>query len=175
MTIVTAWVPGRPRTKGSLDVRGGHASDSPHSKRWRAMAADTLRRALPGGHVPYGGAVAVSIGCVLPVAVGGDPDGSLIARGSGDVDKLARNVLDALSSPRADGSDARLCAGVIVDDAQVCRLEITKVHDGDGRGPGAWVSVRAIPMEEINVWRVVYRGLALNAAVTSLDTLGPSV
>lgn len=161
--IVRAWIPGRSRTKGSLEVRGGYARDSEHSKRWRALVAQTLRTSLPAGHVPYGGPVAVTIGCVLPVTslAAGDPDAALITRGSGDVDKLARNILDALSAPRADGSDARLCAGVIADDAQVCKLEIVKAHDTDGRGPGAWVQVAAMPMAEINGWRLVMRGMVL--------------
>jgi Holliday junction resolvase RusA-like endonuclease len=66
-----------------------------------------------------------------------------ITRGSGDLDKLERNVLDALTD-----------AGVVGDDSQVCRLVADKDYVGHGVAAGraeagAWVMVRPHPDAEV--------------------------
>ncbi len=99
--------------------------DTPQSKRWRHLVrvtveADHLARVGAPG-TPYGGPVAVR--CVF-----------VRADGKGDVDKLARNVLDALTDSR-----------VIVDDVQVVRLVCDRVERVMGRGDGAFVLVTDVP------------------------------
>ena len=117
--VLSCWVPGRPKTKGSLTVinaKRNVVSDTPASKRWRqlmAYAAAALVKA------PLEGPVIVVAVFHLPVAD--------VASGRvGDLDKLARNLLDALSD-----------AGMYGDDVQVTRLICEKVPaDMAGRGPG---------------------------------------
>jgi Holliday junction resolvase RusA-like endonuclease len=115
--VLSCWVPGRPKTKGSLTVINGKrnvVSDTPASKRWRALmayqAAALVKAPLEGPVV----VVAVFHLSVLDVAAGR----------VGDLDKLARNLLDALTD-----------AGVYGDDVQVTRLICEKVAAGE-RGPG---------------------------------------
>lgn len=63
-----------------------------------------------------------------------------ITRSSGDLDKLHRNVLDALTD-----------VAVLGDDSQVAKLTGVKVYAGEGDDghlvphPGAWVMVRPLP------------------------------
>lgn len=148
MILVDAWVPGTPRTKGSLDVKGGHASDTPQSKRWRALLAsafklDAANRRGPFEVAgPYREAVAVEITAYLPPPPDFDPAAHGMApvwRLAGDVDKLARNVLDALALDHASGQPSQLAAGVIVDDNLVVDLRITKFVAGVN---GAGMTVR---------------------------------
>lgn len=102
--MIRLWIPGHPRTKGSLDERH---QDTPQSKRWRALmayqlAAERQRIGMP--LVPKGVAVAVSAKFFLPTGDATTPN-------CGDLDKLLRNLLDA-------GTDA----GVWADDVQVVRI-----------------------------------------------------
>lgn len=129
IVLCSTWIPGVPRTKGSLDPR---MQDSPASKAWRSVVAEEVRRYMrvyPGGPreywieesaslanwsaVPFDGPVAVR--CVFVVPEPGTRQAGMF--GAGDVDKLARNVLDAISI------DARL----IADDVQVVRLVCDRV------------------------------------------------
>lgn len=126
------WCPGRPKTKGSLSVVNGSRGvlrDTPASKRWRelmgyaakhAMAARSMDRMAPV--FPLIGRVGVSAHFLLPV-----PDAA--AARTGDLDKLLRNLLDALQD-----------VGVYVDDAQVVQVQAAKSVAGE-RGPGVEVSV----------------------------------
>jgi Holliday junction resolvase RusA-like endonuclease len=126
--VLNFWVSGPPKTKGSLDVvNSGRAGgrpvlqDSPASKRWRKLVAYCAEQEMRGVTQawPLDGPVAVDLEFVLS----GDP----VAVRSGDLDKLYRNVLDALTD-----------AGVYEDDVQVVRLSGSKVGDGD---PGVRVRV----------------------------------
>lgn len=120
--MLSCWVPGRPKTKGSLTVvngRHGIATDTPASKRWRQLMAYTVGLTL----APRGGTLE---GPVVVVAVFHLPAVDVAAGRVGDLDKLARNLLDALTD-----------AGVYGDDVQVTRLLVDKVEaDMGGRGPG---------------------------------------
>lgn len=152
--LCSTWVPGVPRTKGSLDQ---FHQDSPASKAWRSVVASEVRRymgAVPRGRaaeywteegapltllptlasvMPFAGPVAVR--CVFVVPPGSDaPSGRL---GVGDVDKLARNVLDAISI------DARL----IADDVQVVRLVCDRVV---GEMPGLALTVAALDAADLD-------------------------
>lgn len=120
--VLSCWVPGRPKTKGSLTVvngRRGIASDTPASKRWRALMAYAI--GIEMGFQCKGGPL---VGPVVIVAVFHLPVRDAAAGRVGDLDKLARNLLDALTD-----------AGVYGDDVQVTRLIVDKVEAGE-RGPG---------------------------------------
>jgi Holliday junction resolvase RusA-like endonuclease len=158
MILCSVWVPGSPKTKGSLTVvnsggrgRKAHVEDTPESKRWRMFMVDRIRywqtqqmidypdrRALIK---PYSGPVDVT--CTFYQAI--KPEDMIRkVTGSGDLDKLVRNLFDALSVNKDD--DPRLGAGVILDDMQVVCLSANKmpalwntVHAGES---GAWFQVQ---------------------------------
>lgn len=117
--VLSCWVPGRPKTKGSLTVVNGArnvVSDTPASKRWRQLMAYRVAALIKA---PLEGPVIVVAVFHLPAV---DVAGGRV----GDLDKLARNLLDALTD-----------AGVYGDDVQVTRLICEKVAaDMHGRGPG---------------------------------------
>lgn len=150
MIITELWIPGLPITKGSLTAVGADENgkpilrDTPQSKRWRRIMAgairdDLARRWLAGSEslealAPYRGPVAVRADWFLPRAT--------IAHRAGDLDKLLRNLLDALSAPTDKTTDTSLCAGAIVDDNQVAIIDSNKY--GPDLTPGVVVCVEAI-------------------------------
>lgn len=149
MIITEVWVPGNPRTKGSLTARGGHAKDSVQSSRWRALMAERVRRDIErrdilGGwkREPYEGAVDVELVAFLNLERPKDwpEDGPAIWNNAGDVDKLARNVLDAIA---ADAKSAIMNGGAIVNDNQVVRLVAEKYAAAPGE-QGLWLRVETI-------------------------------
>lgn len=97
-----------------VNGRRGTASDTPASKRWRQLMA----------YAAAGKIVAPIEGPVTVVAVFHLPVKDVAAGRVGDLDKLARNLLDALTD-----------AGVYGDDVQVTRLIVDKIGAGE-RGPG---------------------------------------
>jgi Holliday junction resolvase RusA-like endonuclease len=131
--ILDTFVPGIARTKGSLDVvnaggrgRGAVLADTELSTKWRRLVAYQARRAY--GREPSLLPIKVEIVVALPAL-----DWPMITRkGAGDVDKLARNVLDALA---VDLSKPDLAAGVYVDDSQVVDLHVIKLADLGGTLP----------------------------------------
>ena len=141
---IECWVPGRPKTKGSMRVvnnrRGVLTEAVEGSTRWRqlvayAMVAEKrIYTALSDVVLPFTGPVALTIEFRLPV----EPIGSR----AGDVDKLVRNIMDALSAcSKGCADDCRNHAGVYVDDVQVCSLNVIKV--GPFEDVGARIQVRA--------------------------------
>ena len=131
--VASCFVPGRAKTKGSLDFQpgakcrccakceaykpGGRAVENVRgSKEWRQLVAYEAGRAMAGAGGPIEGAVIVVAVFYLPVA-------NVAAARVGDVDKLARNVLDALQD-----------AGVYGDDSQVVQLWAAKVSRVDNPG-----------------------------------------
>lgn len=123
--MMTVWVPGQPKTKGSMTARpnGSMRENVVGSKRWRMLMASKFRQEW-AGREPLQLRVMVNCLWMLPV----DP----IAVRSGDIDKLVRNLLDALTD-----------AAVYRDDVQVARLITEKV--GPRPSPGVWVSVEELP------------------------------
>lgn len=133
--LLDVFVPGAPKTKGSVEAigtfmpkvkraiaalkRGNVAAalrelesitgrtyvkqSVTGSTHWAKMMEYAVAQAW-GDREPYAGAVRTSLTYWLPVT----DEEALIKQGSGDIDKLERNVLDALTK-----------AGVYVDDAQV--------------------------------------------------------
>lgn len=132
--LIETFVPGIARTKGSLDVKnaGGHGRpallvDTELSIKWRRLIAYQARRAY-GGREPS----LLPIKVELVVALPADDWPAITRRGAGDVDKLARNALDALA---VDLKKPDLAAGVYVDDSQVVDLHIVKLADLGGAVP----------------------------------------
>lgn len=133
-------VPGRPAPKGSLRCVGGRGR--PHQlieqladsqKEWRQVVTAAARHNLEplARYAP----VAVSVAFTLPRPASGKltrPSGRV-----GDVDKLARLVLDALES-----------AGALADDAQVVELHASKHYPAPGPQalpwPGARIRITAL-------------------------------
>lgn len=159
MIITEFWCPGQPKTKGSLSARRGDdglggLTDTPQSKAWRRLMAgacrdDLARRdpaTLPSKRTPYDGAVAVTAYWFLPR----EPT----AYQAGDIDKLLRNLLDALSAPTPKRTtDISLCAGAIRDDNQVVGVpESWEFYDAER--PGVLAQVRIVPPEEIAIRRL---------------------
>jgi Holliday junction resolvase RusA-like endonuclease len=105
------------------------------SKAWRAAVVNAMIPTIADQQVdrwvlregfPWGGPVAVSLGFVMPWEGASRQHpraGWPTPRRYGDVDKLTRNVLDALGAPKKKGD---LCAGLYQDDSLVCRLDVTK-------------------------------------------------
>jgi Holliday junction resolvase RusA-like endonuclease len=133
--IDRVFIPGHARTKGSLDVvNAGRKvlADSEASVRWRAMMAYRLSAAYAGRPMALG-PIKVTADVTLPVSAE-----ALLTRQSGDVDKLARNLLDALAH---DPKKPKLSAGVYRDDSQVVELSIMKQIVTQDWPPGIYVSV----------------------------------
>lgn len=137
MTPVRLWVPGTPRPKGSLRHvgKGRMVENHEHSGDWRAMVAYAARQELIDlenlGNPPgaYLGAVRVTVQLRFAPPKswrGGFPT----SRATGDVDKHARNILDALQD-----------AGVFKDDAQVASLRISKRYCQGAETPGANIEI----------------------------------
>jgi hypothetical protein len=119
--ITAVWVPGIARTKGSLNFHGeGKVSEGvKFSKEWRvevrkAVRADRDRRGLTE---PSRGPVAVRMRCWVEAS--NDGDGTSIGRG--DLDKLQRNVGDALADKAYDAAKAAFIPGTqaIFNDNQI--------------------------------------------------------
>lgn len=155
VTLCRVWVPGTPRTKGHLDVvnaggttktgkrRAAHVEESPESVRWRMMIVDRVRQdmrareALPAHYYsqtgqpdpeyPYLGPVGVTAQFFQPITPEQLDEGRKVA-GSGDLDTLMRNVLDALSVNKKDPAKG---AGLIRDDMQVTTIAADKFAAAD--------------------------------------------
>lgn len=85
---------------------------------WRKKVADEARLAVMGDDGTWPTKQAVSVELVFYVHRPAKPSDPKFpsARGSGDVDKYARAVLDSMTGP------------VLVDDSQVCGLRVTKLY-----------------------------------------------
>jgi hypothetical protein len=146
MIIVDVFVPGAAKTKGSMEVRnratGAMKESVAGSSRWRALMAqavrdDIARRQPPVAELrsPWPGAVSVTVEAYLAfgIRVRRLPETWALPIWSqaGDLDKLVRNVLDALGST---SRNAKMNGGAIVDDNLVCRIVASK-HVADDRHP----------------------------------------
>lgn len=147
MILVDTFVAGQPKTKGSVTVRkNGTVTNSRKradgtmdhsSSHWRALMAGAVR----DDYARRFGSLTTAAPCVGPVMVSllahlpTDP----LAYGAGDLDKLLRNVLDALGTT---SKNPRFNGGVIVDDNQVTRIDATKY--GPTLQPGVHILVTAL-------------------------------
>lgn len=153
-TLLEVFIPGNPKTKGSLDFRGaGRVVENVRgSKAWRMLMAYSLRQQWNGDtsraqgvayelREPESGAVRVSATFHLPCARGAR---SLITKGSGDVDKLARNLLDALTDAGVINDDAQV-TGIVIDKVEAARPGDRRDDRRDARPPGVHVTVWQVP------------------------------
>jgi crossover junction endodeoxyribonuclease RusA len=133
MTLIVT-VPGIPATKGSLR-HVGHGrliEGNKGSSAWRSQV--TLQAHLEMAHTGFqtildGAQVCISLWIPRPKSVRRLLP---ITRSSGDADKHARNILDALV-------DAR----VLADDSRVVSLHVTKAYAPSGN-PGAVIRISAV-------------------------------
>lgn len=150
MTVITeVWVPGVPKTKGSLTFKAGHFAEENvvDSKRWRmlvvsAVRADLVRRA--GWQEPHN-ASADAIHVVATFFTAVEPT----MPSAGDLDKLVRNVLDACSLNRRK---PELGAGAYADDRQVVLLSAAELT-ADDLGPGLLLRVTTANPDALAVIR----------------------
>ena len=126
--LVMTWVPGAPKTKGSLAVRNGRTGALREavagSTQWRQLIA---KRAIECRQrvEAWDGPAGVSAYFYLP-------RDDVITPRAGDIDKLTRNVLDALED-----------AAIWKDDVQCVTLDIRKLgltRSPEG-GPGVFLCV----------------------------------
>jgi Holliday junction resolvase RusA-like endonuclease len=120
MRQLAIFVPGVPRTKGSLELRNrstGALAGDRFEKQWAAMVTRKALDAWAGG-APLEGPIAVRLLFAMPTE-------SVIVNGpgAGDLDKLERSILDAITK-----------AKVWRDDVQVTSLSSRKVAAGAGVG-----------------------------------------
>lgn len=162
MIIVDVFVPGAAKTKGSMVVRnratGAMKESVVGSSTWRALMAQAVRDDIARRHganpmapivLPWNGAVSVTVVAYLA------PPAGWVARflsvalwpiweRAGDLDKIVRNVLDALGSK---SKNSKMNGGAIVDDNLVCRIVAEKRVAGataDTMPPGLWIKVEAL-------------------------------
>lgn len=174
--LAEVWVPGRPRPKGSLRCRGGAShtmeEDNPESKPWRikmagALRADRDRRVrglffAPESRGTWRGAVEVSfIAFFDPISEAAELLGApLRPADGGDVDKLKRNVLDALQDGNASSP------AVIGDDSLVVGALGEKVFTYERGQQGIWIKVATVDAEEL-----IRRRRTRNAALEHVRAL----
>lgn len=132
---------GDPATKGSMKcigARGGvrhqliEDDKGGTRKQWRAAVEQAAAAILRARGARFDGPVGVHLRFRLsrPVSV---TRPSPHTRGTGDVDKLTRLVLDAITN-----------AGLWVDDAQACKVVATKAYADDGSRPGVELIIWAL-------------------------------
>lgn len=166
--LTNVWVPGHPRTKGSLTFKGQHAQDTEESARWRAMVAQEVKRDFLTRHglgrEPYPGEV--SVVCYFLTAYD-----DVTTTNAGDVDKLARNVLDAIAS---DSRKAIMNGGVIGNDNQVADLHAIKLA-ASTMPHGAGLALRVTRWSEWDATQARAQARVMLAGIAVGELNGPSV
>lgn len=133
MKIISIFIPGEAKTKGSMKhVGNGNMVESvAGSMRWKRIMAGLLKAEYQRLHhaAPYLGACTVRVQAYLDCT-----EEQLIMEGSGDTDKLQRNVMDALQQ-----------AGVYLNDAQVVDQQLAKwpYRTSPFSSPGVLITVYA--------------------------------
>lgn len=133
MTAIRINVVGTPKPKGSLKHIGGGrmVEQVTGSKQWRECVAWAARQQHHGRPIDEAAAVAFEVRVAAPKSVPKRRTTWPATRSSGDIDKHARNILDAL----VDG-------GVLADDARVVDIHGRKRHCLPHEQPGALIVVR---------------------------------
>lgn len=116
--MLSVWIPGHPKPQGSK-IAGKRNDGSifmreanSKARSWRQVVVDSLK---PIASDPIEGAVRVMAHFYMPMLK--KPLPQPITRSSYDIDKLSRNILDALT-----------IANIIGDDSQVVTLIATKEY-----------------------------------------------
>ena len=144
--LLSLFVAGHPRPKGSLDVKAYKngrpvlQENNPRSKAWRQRVASEVQPIVQEDtRFPYDGPVRVRLLFVFDRSdVSAETaDGYPQRRYVGDIDKLTRNVLDALDD-----------ANVYSDDSRVVSIQADKVWtDSEYLFPGVWITVERTDSE----------------------------
>jgi len=131
--LVVTWVPGHPKTKGSMVVRNAKAGTMKEavagSTHWRQLIAARVRECRQLAQ-PWSGPAGVTAYFYLP------RDDVTTAR-AGDIDKLSRNVLDALED-----------AQIWTDDVQCVSLDARKLGLAQSPEGGAGVFIAVMGYEQ---------------------------
>lgn len=149
--IMREFVPGRSRTKGSLRPIVDWArrtvrliEDHPHSAPWRKTVIRRATRFIKAH--PYTGPVRVDLVFVFEREIGKNGDvwpshdtPFPTALDIGDLDKLERNILDAIGRQRKSGP------GIIDDDRWVSSMASRKRW---GPTCGVWIVIRPDTLDE---------------------------
>lgn len=173
-TLVDVWVPGKARPKGSMrPIGNGRMVESNEaSPEWRAQLArafwrDYHERELSNQDSvqPWGRPVDVAVAAYFNRrgATSVCPD----SVATGDVDKLLRNVLDALQGPRKG------VRGVLADDALVQHGVIDPFWVRDDLPEGMWVIVTA-PTDEELAFRARVANVGLDRMLARRGLLSPT-
>lgn len=162
--VVTVWVPGIPKTKGSLDVVNratGAVAENVDNTGWRRQVAARVRAAMAPTfpavskvapellpYRPIDVPVIVNVLFVLRPPKTHEQMQSATWHAAGDVDKLQRLIGDALNAGKdAHPKDAHL----IADDNLIVRWNATKVSAAAiGYAPGALINVQRADMDLLN-------------------------
>ena len=145
-SLLDVYVVGTPRPKGSLRHigKGRMVEQLEGSPDWRhevvSAAHDAIRETAQGDLAvgyPHTGAVAVRIRLFFNKPKSAPKTREILpsTRSTGDSDKHARNIFDALQD-----------AGVIKDDAQVVDHHVSKRYCRPGQVAGAQIVVTAVAL-----------------------------
>lgn len=163
--ILDLWVPGAPTTKGSMNHIGG--GQMVQSVKGSTQWANIIRRAV-AARIERGRAgfaerpVPVRVQAVFWVR-GED----VVEERAGDVDKLTRNVLDALAADPVKGY-----RGVYVNDVQVIRCDAVRLVAGmTGMPIGAHITVATYVPDE---WSRFGEMVAWNARFAFREVTDPT-
>lgn len=128
-------VDGDPKPKGSLKHvgKGRLVEQVAGSSTWRGQVAGAARLQHRGGPIGDPSVVVFEVRVTAPKRAPKSRVTMPATRSSGDLDKHARNILDAL----VDG-------GVLADDSRVVDLRARKRHCLPGEKPGAVIKVCAV-------------------------------
>ena len=143
--VLSMWVTGKPRPKGSWDATpNGFKPNNVAVAAWQRHVAQVAREHYAGA-APQDWPMAVEV--VFLFARPAEPmfDEPATTE-TGDIDKLLRAVLDALSAHNS--RCARRCrkhAGVYVDDARVTRTVVEEQYAPPGGLAGAFIEVSRRP------------------------------
>lgn len=150
-TLLTCTVTGRPRTKGSLDAN--FQEQVADSKRWRRLVARRLREAQMAQHgrlLVLEEPVEVRLLFTFPRTE--SVNGGVVPSHDtpwpthitiGDLDKLIRNIGDAMLLP-ANRGQLPLCSGLLKDDSLIVGIRAWKFWVRDGEEPGVLIRVLSV-------------------------------
>lgn len=136
-------VHGRPKTKGSLKCvgRGGRHRlvEDAANRPWRDHVATAAKAILDQAGGPFAGPVGVRLRFTLDKPKSDPRRRWPIKRSTGDIDKLERLVLDAITD-----------AGLWHDDSQCVLLVTAKVYTGEPTaGPYEGLTLQVWALEEM--------------------------
>lgn len=157
-TILTCSVTGRPRTKGSLNQH--FQEQVADSKRWRRLVARRLREAQIER---YGRLLAlaepVEVRLLFTFPRTESVNGGVVPAHDtpwptpitvGDLDKLIRNIGDAMLRPMNRGQ-MPLTSALLADDSLIVGIRAWKFWARDGEQPG--VLIRVLPVTDVEAER----------------------